>query len=364
MARIPKLDSAGRFLAADVNAQIDARTKATMRADLPALAKELKIGGVDGSVPIFPTLAEAQAWEAANPGKTALTLEASTPDTTPPSAAGTLTVTTLDRSASLSVSGAVDDRAVTGYAFSKDGGVTYSAWQPSPSYTFTGLTASTAYQFRHKVRDAAGNERVGGVVSATTLAKAPAWEDLFTESFDGAQGTDLVGTTTDTGGGTWAGTAGKILLDGAGNAVWDTHPQTVSAYVSLGGATTAKIRVSVTYDLTQHTTAGSVSQAGVQIHTNSTFNNALYALVGSNGSLAFTDYAAGVWTYTGTTTGFPATGTLTMEFDPAAKSGSLSVNGTQAGTFTGDAAVSAYSASLMLGSSTAKASSWKVEKFS
>ena len=45
MARIPKLDSAGKFLAADVNAQIDARTKATMRADLPALAKELKIGG-------------------------------------------------------------------------------------------------------------------------------------------------------------------------------------------------------------------------------------------------------------------------------------------------------------------------------
>ena len=84
MARIPKLDPAGRFLAADVNAQIDARTKATMRADLPALAKELKIGGVDGSVPIFPTLAEAQAWEAANPGKKALTLEPSTPDTTPP----------------------------------------------------------------------------------------------------------------------------------------------------------------------------------------------------------------------------------------------------------------------------------------
>ena len=47
MARIPKLDSAGRFLAADVNAQIDARTKATMRADLPALAEELGIGGGD-----------------------------------------------------------------------------------------------------------------------------------------------------------------------------------------------------------------------------------------------------------------------------------------------------------------------------
>ena len=32
-------------------------------------------GGVGGSVPIFPTLAEAQAWEAANTGKIALTIE-------------------------------------------------------------------------------------------------------------------------------------------------------------------------------------------------------------------------------------------------------------------------------------------------
>ncbi|MER6986001.1 LamG-like jellyroll fold domain-containing protein [Micrococcus luteus] len=50
-------------------------TDAELRRQLPALAKELKIGGVDGSVPIFPTLAEATAWEAANPGKIALTVE-------------------------------------------------------------------------------------------------------------------------------------------------------------------------------------------------------------------------------------------------------------------------------------------------
>ena len=173
MARIPKLDAAGRFLAADVNAQIDARTKATMRADLPALAKELKIGGVEGSVPIFPTLAEAQAWEAKNPGKTALTLEPSTPDTTAPYAAGTLTVTPAYTSAMLYVSGAQDDRAVTGYAFSSNGGTTWSAWQTAPSFTVTGLTGSTQYTFKHKVRDAAGNETAGVAVTASTTA-APA----------------------------------------------------------------------------------------------------------------------------------------------------------------------------------------------
>ena len=37
MARIPKLDAAGKFLAADVNAQIDARTKAIVRAELDRL---------------------------------------------------------------------------------------------------------------------------------------------------------------------------------------------------------------------------------------------------------------------------------------------------------------------------------------
>lgn len=36
-------------------------------------------GGIAGAVPIFATLAEAQAWEAANPGKIALTLEGQEP---------------------------------------------------------------------------------------------------------------------------------------------------------------------------------------------------------------------------------------------------------------------------------------------
>ena len=200
MARIPKLDAAGKFLAADVNAQIDARTKATMRADLPALAKELKIGGgVDGSVPIFATLAEAQAWEKANPGKKALTLEPSTPDTTAPTpdttapTPGVLSVTPAHNSAVLSVSGATDDRAVTGYAFQVGASGAWSAWQSSPSFTATGLTASTDYTFRHKVKDAAGNEALGASVAKSTTAApvadttAPTWSATLT-----------VGTPTET----------------------------------------------------------------------------------------------------------------------------------------------------------------------
>lgn len=190
---VPFLDGKGELATPTVLSQIDARTKATMRADLPALAEELKLGGggVEGSVPIFATLAEAQAWEAKNPGKTALTLEKVEPDTTAPTP-GVLSVTTSQTSATLTVSGASDDRGVAGYAF-KVGSGAWSAWQDSGSYTVSGLTHSTSYTFQHKVKDAAGNEALGAsVVKSTTAAPvadttAPTWSATLT-----------VGTPTET----------------------------------------------------------------------------------------------------------------------------------------------------------------------
>ena len=142
-------------------------------------------GGVGGSVPIFATLAEAEAWEAKNQGKTALTLEKFVPDTTAPTP-GVLSVTPAHNSAVLSVSGATDDRAVTGYAFQVGTSGAWSAWQSSPSFTATGLTASTAYTFRHKVKDAAGNETLGTSVAKSTTAApvadttAPTWSATLT----------------------------------------------------------------------------------------------------------------------------------------------------------------------------------------
>ena len=95
-----------------------------------------------------------------------------TPDTTAP-VAGTLAVTTTDTKADLSVSGASDDRGYVQYSFSKDNGATWTAYQDSATYTFTGLTASTSYTFKHKVKDGAGNETVGTGVSKTTAAAPP-----------------------------------------------------------------------------------------------------------------------------------------------------------------------------------------------
>ena len=132
-------------------------------------------GGIAGTVPIFATLAEAQAWEAANPGRKALTVEPPETDVDPPTP-GTLTASPTDITANLTVTGASDNRAITGYSFRRGTG-TWSDWQVGNTYTATGLTPATEYAFQHKVRDGAGHEAVGVAVTATTAAmsaKTPA----------------------------------------------------------------------------------------------------------------------------------------------------------------------------------------------
>lgn len=159
-----------------------------------------------GMVPIFATLAEAEAWEAANPGQQALTLEPSEPDVTPP-LPGTLGVATTDTEASLTVSGASDDRAVTGYAFRR-GNEPWSAWQSTPSYTMAGLSASTQYTFQHKVTDGAGNEAIGTAVTASTAAAPP----------PAARWTWEASTLPDGTPSSWADTKSGLVLTRASNA--------------------------------------------------------------------------------------------------------------------------------------------------
>ncbi|MCV7687733.1 hypothetical protein M3C66_007725 [Micrococcus luteus] len=224
-----------------MNAQIDARTKATMRADLPALAKELKIGGgsgieeVSGTVTLDatgPAIREfwstgattfkangadtllssftAVVWRRNSQGswgyqvvQDSWTTPTPTPDTTAP-VAGTLAVAVTDAKADLAVSGASDDRGYVSYSFSKDNGATWTAYQDSAKYTFTGLTASTAYQFRHRVKDAAGNVTTGTAVSKTTAAvpvKTYAPGDVITSDDFTGDGPLAGRTTTATLGG-------------------------------------------------------------------------------------------------------------------------------------------------------------------
>ena len=131
-----------------------------------------EFGTPPGSIPIFPTLAEALAWETANPGRTALTTESQEPDVTPPSSPGILAVQPSDVSATLSVTGAEDDRGITGYSFRVDAGA-WSEWQSAPSFTMTGLSRDTDYSFQHRVRDVGGNFVEGVTVQSRTLVEAP-----------------------------------------------------------------------------------------------------------------------------------------------------------------------------------------------
>lgn len=92
-------------------------------------------------------------------------------DSTPPTA-GTLTVTPGAETADLSVAGAADETALDNapYAFSADNGTTYSAWQAAATYTVADLAPETSYTFRHKIRDAWGNETEGTAVTDSTTA--------------------------------------------------------------------------------------------------------------------------------------------------------------------------------------------------
>ncbi|MGJ6980014.1 hypothetical protein ACSDQ9_05715 [Aestuariimicrobium soli] len=118
----------------------------------------------------------------------------------PPTAAGTLTASPTSTTALLTVAGHLN---VTEFAYSKDGGTTWSAWQSAASYTFTGLTASTSYTFRHKARGADMVEKLGATVTVSTQA-AGGWVVKYGDDFTAADGTAVVGRALPQGTGTWA----------------------------------------------------------------------------------------------------------------------------------------------------------------
>lgn len=89
-------------------------------------------------------------------------------DTTAPTVPGTPTATTTtDRSVTLSWAASTDNVGVTGYQIFRNG--TMIATSTSPTYTDTGLTASTAYTYQVLALDAAGNQSAkSGTLSVTT----------------------------------------------------------------------------------------------------------------------------------------------------------------------------------------------------
>ena len=246
MARIPKLDSAGRFLAADVNAQIDARTKATMRADLPALAKELKIGGgsgveqVSGTVTldpaaglvreVFATGAATVQGEKLAAGDIAAfrhvsgawqvrvldkdyawrNVGAVPTDPTPPSGLPAPVVTVAATADGAAVTWATVPGA-TSYAVSVDGG----AWQTvvGTSYTIKGQTSGS----QHTVAVTATDGSTTSPATSKTYTVTGTTQAVVTDYFDAPNGTLLTAHTS--GGLTWQAPGNETAVTGAVAAI-------------------------------------------------------------------------------------------------------------------------------------------------
>lgn len=360
MARIPKLDPAGKFLAADVNAQIDARTKATMRADLPALAEELKIGASE----VLVTTAALSVTEPGDfladvattlvlPDASTVTLMAgevaavrhfagawrvftATPgavvkDETAPTA-GTLTVTVAPTMATLTVTGALDDVALhtLPYAYSKDAGATWTGWTDAATYQYTGLAQQTSYGFRHKVRDAAGNERVGATVTKSTT-KVPVFAVVGKDTYTAADGANLAGRTTEVGGFTTVG-SGTIL----NNRIEQGQVTTMinSGFPAPAATNKNPTRATVSYNV--GTYLGSTVRLGMWANTNGT-NSTSFSIT-PDGKVAFHPYSSPNWTVAwegGAAPTVARTGTMSLEVDAANGSGSFTVNGTKVATISG-----------------------------
>ncbi|WP_445453579.1 reprolysin-like metallopeptidase [Flavobacterium sp. 25HG05S-40] len=95
-----------------------------------------------------------------------------TPDTTAPTAPTLSASGTTSSSTNLSWTGATDNVAVTGYDVYRNGALIGST-TTATTFAATGLTASTAYTFNVRAKDAAGNASVNSnTVSVTTLANS------------------------------------------------------------------------------------------------------------------------------------------------------------------------------------------------
>ena len=215
-------------------------------------------GGIAGMVPIFATLAEAQAWEAENPGKVALTTEGEAAG--PPTWTATFTVATpnggtADVTASALAQGG---QGIVGYDVSLNAGATWSPVERSGlTFRITGLSPLTAYpDVFLRARDGDGNATALKVPSFTTpnsLAPAPSdfeyqWEASTlaatpTEWVDSKQGLSVP----------LRGAVGSVTASGGTATFTSTStgfgPVTPPTPISTTATTAAVVRVTDTTDL-------------------------------------------------------------------------------------------------------------------
>lgn len=280
-------------------------------------------------------------------GWTYRTLDASTAlpgaDVTAPTA-GTLTATSSVDHADLHVDGALDETALDpspfSFRISGDAGATWGEWTPwqaSSTFSFTGLTPSTAYRVQHRVRDAAGNVKDGAAVDTTTSAGGMVWTEAASWDFDVPDGTAINGLAPSTGAATltaytsdssvtpplsFAVEAGRVKqrADGGG------YPYALAKASATDG-------VGIECDVALASTAG----ARLLVQTNSD-GNVIGFEVSSLGVVTAFHSAQGATTYTaepGAPTSVPKTCHLRAEFSKNADgscTGKLFADGTLYGS--------------------------------
>lgn len=291
---------------------------------------ETNIGGRDYAPGVYVFYADPSIYG----GWAAVLVEgdqvAPSPDSVNP-VAGTLATSAVgETTVTVTVTGASDNTALHAnpYRFSKDNGATYTAYQSSPVYNWTGLVSGNAYQMRHQVRDAGGNVSTGAAVAVTTTTPA-GWSayDSLTTALIGADRN--VGPTEDfttTGGHTYRFTSayGSDILVASGLIKAPTDNGGVSgAFVS--GAPSGYVAREVNYsgigvnsgyfgnaqfNVGQATGTAKV----VLVHD---YTDSIKKLqIGSDYSADFTCVASGGYTLNGTgkaINGVPASGRIRIE---------------------------------------------------
>jgi len=212
---------------------------------------------------------------------TNFTITAGSTDTTAPTAPTSLTASgTTQTTTNLSWTAATDNVAVTGYDVYQ-GAALLGSTTTATTFAVSGLTASTAYAFTVKAKDAAGNVSVASnTANVTTLAAADTTAPTAPTSLTAS------GTTQTTTNLSWTAATDNVAVTG-----YDVY----QGAALLGSTTTATtfavsgLTASTAYAFTVKAkdAAGNVSVAS------NTANVTTLAATGGNSDLLFSEYIEG-----------------------------------------------------------------------
>jgi chitodextrinase len=237
-------------------------------------------------------------------------------DTTPPTAPGAPTVTSLTSSSvGLSWTAATDNVGVTGYHILRNGTDIGTVAGTSTSYTDSTVSPSTTYTYAVTAYDAAGNSTTGSSTQVTTPSGSSLFSDGF-ESGDLSHWTSVSGTIAAQSALAHAGTyAAEETSTGSGTYARKT----------LGGSYTELWAQAWVY-VVSHSTSG----AFFSFRTSSG-SSIVYVYVNSAGKLSLRNDVGGVTTYS--TTAMPTGSwhlvTLHALINGASSSVDVSLDGTQ-----------------------------------